>query len=778
MLTILPLTQDQSSSLSRLGASTGEHVGPGTYGATASLAPSWGESPWSDTWEGEDVLSAKTRSAKERFQGLVARPGMHTWKNKSHTPGPGTYALRHDMDRAPVDRPKTGPEGMSVSAFRSRVHRIGPWQCPGASFVASTVLENPGPGNYAVARDMDLRAERPRPEPDSKPPPLGVSESAPTIPAARDPATLRFSGRPDQSVGPGDYEVDGGGIGHASRRTNFHKSRSERDLLKQTGNADMVKNPGPGTYNVRTRLNKGVSGPFKSKSEQSMSLIMKDNVPGPGTYAVDKSPRELSPSSKEKVKPFPGLRSTTERPGTHRLMEQPFTDSDSFRMSLGPGHYPIAGMGPSGSHRRSRSVSGVLGTTFHAVHTPHQMKALADSDGAPVCGFKASKVRDCNRPMLKDAGGPGQYNHHEAMGQCFASTLKEKKKIGKNGAFGSQADRFFGSAASPASVGMPGPDSYTLPAKSSVPNPSGFKDTSERTSWASSSGPGPGTYEAFNSVDYKSKYKKNRTEHLCFGAGGVRKTFTDDASGSAVPGPGHYAPGRMHAPRVVGAAVSSEAKGLPVGQAGGLGPGHYEVSGSMLRDTFNATYPAAAKRMQGKPFTLDAPTGGGAGGGLAGARKRMSMVKGYAEEGLPYSVNVTALTRGKEAPLQLPATQPQQVQQQQLHQNEAIVDAAPAVIQPEPQQPRASLVPPDGGQQQSEALDLQEADLLEQGVEEPQPDQGEPADDVAPVEDPQVEIEHGGNEDARSDAFVGDVTAVISDDGLPLLDAELEVVAS
>lgn len=715
MLTLLPISQDARDAHSLPVTGTGPNVGPGTHGNTSSLAPSWGEASWSDTWAGEDVLSGKTRSSKERFQGLSARAGMHTWKSKTVTPGPGTYPVRLEPDSAPIDR-QSGPERISVSAFRSRGPRIGPWQCPGASaFMKSSVLENPGPGSYALARAMDVKEEKASPDAHKSAPILGVSESSPAIPQARDPAKLRYTGREKDSLAPCDYDPEVAGTKHTAPSSNFHTSKSERNLPL---NPEMVKNPAPCSYNVRSRLTKGVSSSFKSNVAQTVTLANTNQVPGPGQYLAEGEHREVSPSGKEKpIREFPGLKSSTDRMAAFRMLEQPFTDPDFVHVPPGPGHYPVLGMGSFGKNRRCRSSSDVLGTTFHAVHAPHQMKALLSSDGSQLCGFKSSEVRSKDRKM--EGLGPGSYKNDEAMGQCFASTLKEKKKVGKKGAFGSTADRFFRSAMSPASVGVPSPGTYSLPAKTGVPSVSGFRATGERSSMVLDTGaPGPGTYEAFDAVDYKSKYKKPRAEHLSFGAGHDRHSFADGMVKNTAPPPGTYDPGRVQH-RITGAASSSGQRSL-FGEDDSLGPGMYEVSKSLIRDTHNAVHHERSKKLQGKHAPPTAPKGGGAGGGVAGARKRLSMSRGFSDDGFPWSVNMQALAQSEQLP-QLTSQQQQQPSQQSTDGPE---EKNPADEQP-PEDPAA---PP-----------------AEQPAEDQPADQAAAADDAAPVEIPQVPMDAPGD---------------------------------
>merc|ERR1719409_283155 len=100
------------------------------------------------------------------------------------------------------------------------------------------------------------------------------------------------------------------------------------------------------------------------------------------------------------------------------------------------------------------------------------------------------------------------------MGQSIKAKLREPAKIGKNGVFGSQSDRFFGFALDPPVGECPGPGEHqNLEKRDGFDS---FKGQTTRTSFKStqhrlprdplldtSPKPSPGTYEAFDKVNYR-----------------------------------------------------------------------------------------------------------------------------------------------------------------------------------------------------------------------------------------------------------------------------------
>lgn len=607
-------------------------VGPGRYEHTMS---------WGDEEE-----------RKVPFTSLTQRPGMHKWGGKTFSPGPGAYKIKGLADSARILRPHSSPANplanpghLSASAFRSRGPRISPQitSVGGSVFMASSSSGNPGPGTYDTAGTLgrDPGSQLP-PETDDGSHTLqskSYAKSMPSMPPQRDPKLQRFSGRGEDSIGPGEYDHEIPEAMKMSRSaTDFHASPSERNFLQHSVSVDsfMVDPsfPGPGTYNLRGKLKKGMNSAFKSTVPQIKYDT--NDVPGPGTYPVEDENRE---DSDEKALAFPGLRSASERSDSWQLQAQPFTHPDYVRHVPGPGHYPDKGGFVKQPTRRARSTSSPHQLKkFHAVHQPHQVASLQHNDGLLLTGFSSSNVRDCNRaPKMSDTADPGQYDIEEVESQSLVAGLKQSAKVGKKGIFGSAADRFYGFALGGVETGGPDPGHYQDQkdykpsfSGSAKMNSSSTRLPKERLTPRAC----PGTYEAFDKVNYRSQFRKPKIKHLSFGSSSTRwnpkETFIGQ-SFTELPGPGEYDPSLAKG-HVKGHFKSTVSRGMEAPAPGSgpqwksLGPGQYQVHGStLLRKTFNVTGPEAAKRAQGKSSPFEAPNvGGGAGGGIHGTRSRLS----------------------------------------------------------------------------------------------------------------------------------------------------------
>lgn len=615
----------------KLGTEGGT-VGPGTY----SKDLKWGA----------DATTCP-------FQSSSQRPPPNRWKTKFVTPSPATYELRKPADEAPPHRPRTGPAGMgykvSNSSFRATGKRVAPWLTPGSNFVESTVRDNPGPGEYNVSLSsksgQDI-ADVVHPKLEcrgSAPPVLGTSMSAPAIPVLRDGNGVKYTGRAGNSLGPGDYEVDSMERPcHVIRKTaptvNFHSSESERSLYPPACSIDFSfpspANPGAGTYNVRLRMRRGTDQPFKSRTPKIAEVVHND-TPGPGTYPEGDGLALSGNEDKEKL--FPGMSSASSRsrPEWWRPCDKtPLADPEYLKVP-GPGHYPQ----PASSFvheptRRSRSTSDVMGRRFHAVHTPHIMLSLKDTDGSQVCGFLSTETKFADKPIVVEGVSPGQYNHTDVSGQSLMANVREREPIGRKGVFGTCNDRWHGSAFDPTST-APGPGTYehglvtadkrfTGPTQ---PGMSSFKcNVQQRPEvQVGPAGQSPGQYEAFDGVDYFSKFRKAATEHISFGMGHSRWEAHDVADGKTregMPGPGIYDPKKPDTYRGGVARTSQRRLHKPHIDCD-TGPGQYNVRTSMIKKTFNVAGKLHARKAHGE-LIFDLPqAGGGAGGGVAGTRARL-----------------------------------------------------------------------------------------------------------------------------------------------------------
>merc|ERR1740121_600422 len=368
-----------------------------------------------------------------------------------------------------------------------------------------------------------------------------------------------------------------------------------------------------------------------------------------------------SPAAEPAEQPlaFSGVRSDTHRTGWYRpALTQPYSDPD-FIFFPGPGYYPKQQSFSGEKMKRARNSRAQANQLrkFHAVHAPHQQIALRDTDGAMLAGFDATEQRGCLVPLREVGVGPGQYSNDESLGQSMQAKLKKRGAVGRRGVFGTCQDRFHGFAAGALDfTGEPGaaPSGPTLLASPGAGAPSKMsfksgvpKNPRDLAVEDPSLKPAPGNYEAFDGVNYRSKFRRPRTDHLSFGSSTSR--FRPKETFAEPPGPGEYEPKSLQS-NVGGAAkITTDRKldqpppGHPDGPGGdSLGPGKYNVDTStLLRKTFNASGEDAARKAQGRPPAgAEAATilpGGGAGGGAAGSRSRLKSAPAKREEAAPAS---------------------------------------------------------------------------------------------------------------------------------------------
>lgn len=586
--------------------------------------------------------------AEERnvpFDSISDRPNVVRQQSTMVMPGPGTYQVRRATSSPPVNS-NTRFIASSASAFRARSPQISPAiGCPGSTeFVASTAKDNPGPGEYAVVGDL-TRALQVKKDSSHGLSSISYSKSMPSIPPARDSKGFRFTGRDADKIGPADY--DGTIPAQMSRTrsaTDFHQSPSKRQMFAHNATIDNFmpnpEQPGPGDFLVMGELTKGTSSAFLCKVPQvpPMGGKSQDN-PGPGTYEDD-----AIWTSEDKPLAFASVRSTSDRSQSWQHLSHPFTHPENVHRVPGPGTYPNP-PGFNGSKiRRARGAADVLGgRKFHAIHQPQQVMSLRDTDGNKLWGFDCSDEKSCNKPN-RDNGVPSlAYNIEDSMGQSLKSKLKEPMKLGKMGIFGSQAKRFHGGAFDPPAEISPGPGEHQNLDKrdgyhslKGQPTVLSFKSGQHRLppdpSRDKSMKPDPGTYEAFDKVNYRSKYRRAKNDHLSFGSSAGRWNPNEVFVGqkfTAIPGPGEYE-GALPKGKVVGAAITTTTRNGE-NRDHRLGPGVYNVHGStMHRMTYNVSGQEAAVRDQGFLNNVMEPpnVGGGSGGGIHGTRSRLGHLPG------------------------------------------------------------------------------------------------------------------------------------------------------
>lgn len=634
-----------------------DSVGPGSYSSSRWSTGRTRGGAGAGSSIGEDL----EKKGDSRLQTLGARVHITKWHTKFVTPGPGAYSLSRSTSEPSISNPgKTHlAASLCTSPFRARASRLSshnlkePILVPGSTseYKPSTICDNPGPGQYEMPAGTPARPESCLvAEPGQQSKSNMMPPSKPSIPAARDDTQSRYTGRGEDVLGPGDYDHDK----HSSLKTvlrangpsiDFHASTSQRDLYPPQCSIDntqaWVKNPGPGTYNLRRKFTKGISQPFQSKTPQQLEV--RNQNPGPGTYLIEETEMStMSVSSSDKLA-FSGLRSTSSRDGFMRpALTQPYTDPDHMQEGTfpGPGTYaeqPTVFVG--GKAKRARSTRDGLKKKYLAVHNPRQMISLRDTDAGMMSGFQANSDRPCLMPLAERAvTDPGQYNNDECLGQSLKEGLKEPQKVGANGVFAStkDSDRFHGWALE-GREGVPDPTHYQDPGRAASStngelSKKSFKSGVPRFppdySVDNLPKPDPGHYEAFDKVNYQSKFRKSKTDHLSFGSCQHRaqKEATVDT-----PGPGEYQP-KLIKRHVRGAPKLTAGRKLepeiPVAQEaqGSIGPGSYDVSGSMLRKTFNTSGARAAHRALSWPASMLEPPswGGGAGGGVAGTAVRLA----------------------------------------------------------------------------------------------------------------------------------------------------------
>jgi hypothetical protein len=509
--------------------------------------------------------------------------------------------------------------------------------------MASSIKDNPGPGEYNTSGGIALPLQVKK-DSNHGLASISYSKSMPSMPPKRDPKLIRYTGRGSDRPGPADTKQD---ASRNQRTTDFHASPTQRTLFAHNVSIDNFMphpgDPAPGLYKTTGEIHrgKGIVSAFKSLTPQVPQPWLKDG-PGPGTYHD-----EASDGAEEKALPHGSFRSASGRGQSWQSVLHPYTHPDFVYKVPGPGKYPSAHGFAGEKTRRARHSSDPTERKFHGVHQPHQMIALRDTDGLKLWGFDTSDERSCNKPD-RDNGVPSlAYNIEDSMGQSMKSNIKE---LGKNGKtpFTSSADRFARSFASVSTGDCPGPGEHQNIEKKSEfynmkgePSASGFRsgtarlprDPAEKEAMQK---PSPGSYEAFDKVNYRNKFRQPKSQHLSFGSGGSRWNPNEVFSGkkhTPNPGPGEYSP-RLSVGNVALGNIGSTNRDLSVlPRVRAPGPGQYDSHGTTMHImTYNVTGPDAARRAHGYyQNSMEPPNiGGGAGGGITGTRSRLGEAAGGA----------------------------------------------------------------------------------------------------------------------------------------------------
>jgi len=533
-----------------LRTGTDDCLGPGRY-STASQFP------------------AQSSNILERFQGSEKRDAFRP-RTADAVPGPGSYDARlqgtFDEGRAVSDeqlRP-SGPQVLSCSAFRARAEQRG---SPSASGE-----EVPGPGAYETCGTITKASCG-----TGVPP----GETVPPVPMAED----------IHSPGPAAYSVSPAAA--ASRPSapsaDFSSSESKRNFLD---GKDEV--PGPGAYYTRKALAKGPYSSFRSSTGRGQSYDTCS--PGPAMYD-DSGAFAAEKLGDTAVSSF--------RSGSSR---DPASSKSGDRLPApGPGRYeqpksPFAGA----AAKRARGTATAVGQTYYGVQTPQQHMFLRDTQGSVLCAFDATSPRPLLEPSEREDAkvDPGTYDCDDVMGRSLSSSVKNLERAkGKNGVFGTTADRFVSQIQE-----TPDPCAYHQASTfvSAEPTATGFSSTTQRpiltttrSEIESSLTASPGTYQALilSALDYRSKLMPAQTEHVSFGSS---KERFGPLQGRLEPGPGAYKPTKSTHVKLglVKSTDSRIGKGLdPVDMSGGsVGPGAYEVESSLLKKSFNVSHAEHARR--------------------------------------------------------------------------------------------------------------------------------------------------------------------------------------
>lgn len=567
---------------------------------------------------GPGTYDPRLPAAKTCTLGIGDRPNPS--RDASDLPGPGQYAVRRLATDPVPDRPSQSLTA-SCSSFNSTTSRCDPENVreptfvPGSNwFVASSILDNPGPGQSNPRDAVDRRSktggvyERSRPGKADWGAERAVqamkegtrlhTQTEPAIKPLRDRSDWNFTGEPGDTPDP--YSMQSLEIGRGKRKVHF-AAPSERKAT--WGNPHLKRNPGPGTYEhepvkvdlpLRLPGGTGGGGPpmeppgFGSDVPHCSTTFASSKVPtaffpksfspamlpGPATYFAEPAPKS-SPD-----RPLPAFRSVSAR----------FAERDSGA-SPGPGHYPSLSDFPDDRIRRARSVPDFMNRKFFGVQNPYQLKSLRETDGASLAGFGS---RSPQRPVTvsKSAAAPGSYDPESSIGQSISAKLRQLAKIAQGGAFGGSrtGERFL------QGPGTSGDNAMSMSAPS-LPQADPVKDAGDaaRGSFKSEAPrlpapaneelPGPGAYDPITNPDFRAGWRIAKTDHVGFGGSGARF-----ASGETdVPPPGSYEMAHESIRGGYHPFRSTEARGLPMPKVApkGLDPGCYDVARSLIRKTFN-----------------------------------------------------------------------------------------------------------------------------------------------------------------------------------------------
>mmetsp|Transcript_106838 Transcript_106838/g.335075 ORF Transcript_106838/g.335075 Transcript_106838/m.335075 type:complete len:665 (-) Transcript_106838:134-2128(-) len=605
-----------------------EHVAPGTYSNT------------------HNEPAKEVGEACAPFSGLEERVLNPNLTGSAFTPGPGAYIGQKVLNGSGTKANGDEILGVGPTALKSQAMRMAP-SAPGSTvFMASSSEKNPGPGTYRPEAESLVAKLQKEPLSALRPVLEAFEKSTPSMPPQKlgpgqQPASetgavgdvshvyVRHTGEPSDMAGPGEYDVKGERV---TRRTMpgtaFHSSNTARDLFKASfavgGRVLPKENPGPGSYEVKKfpaeprpddSLTEAVNSyQFTSQSPLAHQvLVSPDKVfPGPGQYdlAADmdrmvQTARDRTGSQGDRAH-FGGM---SARIGWARDPAQPYKDPYHIHHVPGPGHYAKKGADFS-ANPKMKEVEKILPSArkkqFHGVHHPSLVMALRETTG-PLQAFNSSDSRPCNKDAEQRTPAPWHYSRGEARSHSMQADLRERAKVGRKGAFGTCADRFFGSPLE-GRKGQADAKGYedkgtgrhaepravfqsTSPRFRSAPGPR----EADATKVGDAETPGPGEYVVEREPSYLSPYRSPRRDHLSFGSSKQRFLEGQDVEGRTldwqIPGPGDYTDRRRQ--RYAGGADLKDRRRAPlVGcTTERVGPGSYGegVTTHMLRRSPNVS---------------------------------------------------------------------------------------------------------------------------------------------------------------------------------------------
>lgn len=610
---------------------TNEHVAPGTYSNT------------------HNEPSTAALEAPIPFNSMQQRNLNQNLTTSAITPGPGAYLGTKGPSRDGKKDYGEDAAGVGPISLRSKSARLGP-VAPGSSvYMPSTIEKNPGPGTYPNAAHQDLGKVRRKDLQGPMRPVLEVMErTTPSIPVMRllpgqQPETeagdndvanlmMRHTGDHGDTAGPGEYDPRGEQIiCRTTPQVVFHASTLSRRLWEPSPAIDNKlpsrDNPGPGSYEPVTTKAKGTDEDtqptFQFASRSLMAhqheVSVERVVPGPGQYEmlgdIDRSVKSARDRSTVRGE-LTQFGATSERSSTlHRPGHQPYKDPFYVHNVPGPGHYQPAWSSFPADPKTKEAEEAMPDSyrkKIHGVHHPTIVMALAEAQG-PLQAFNTTDDRPCNRSPEQRTPAPWQYNKETARGHSMNAELREKAKVGRRGAFGTCAERFYGSPLA-GRRGLPDPStdgSEGIHGTSNSEPRSMFQSASPRfrsapgprevnaTKVGNTDTPAPGAYVVEKEPSYRSPFRHPRQDHLSFGSGKTRfdvtKTSEDlfygHVKGASNPGPGNYEP-KLSRDRVSGIAPSKAARppNLVGNTSEEVGPGKYSnMDTHMLKKTFNVS---------------------------------------------------------------------------------------------------------------------------------------------------------------------------------------------